>query len=320
MDITALGECLIDFVSMPGKNDGKIHMEGNPGGAPANALAAAAKLGRKTAFIGKVGQDSFGNLLRETIEKAGIDARNLIAGNEPTTLAMVTLDETGNRSFGFYRNQTADVMLRLDEVNLEQVKKSTVFHFGTVSMTANPAAETTLEVAKAAKQAGVLISFDPNYRQLLWENPALAIQAMQQGMELADYVKVSDEEAEMITGEKNPEKAAIQLQNTYNLSVVAVTLGEKGCVGATKNRCLAIPTYKLPCVDTTGAGDAFWGAALHRLLAVQNVSEMSENELAELLRYANAAGTLATTQYGAIPALATEEEIYQCMQTAPLLQ
>lgn len=318
-DIVALGESLIDFVSLPGKDPTKIYMEGNAGGAPANVLAAAAKLGRSTSFIGKVGQDAFGTFLCQRIGEAGVDTSAIIRAKEPTTLAVVTLDEKGNRSFGFYRTKTADVMLQESDLDTGLIEGCRILHFGTLSMTDEPAYSATLAGVKRAKQAGVAISFDPNFRPVLWDSKDDAIAAMKTGIELADYVKVSDEEAEMLTGESDPEKAALALCTTYGLSLAAVTLGPKGCVGITTKARVKLPTYDVPCVDTTGAGDAFWGAALHRLLAYRGSGGMDEKNLTALLQYCNAAGSIATMKHGAIPSLATEEEILRCMETEPLL-
>lgn len=321
LDIVALGECLIDFVAVKGKDPGKILLEGNAGGAPANVLAAAAKLGRSTGFIGRVGTDAFGSFLKARIAETGVDISPMVQGNEPTTLAMVTLDDTGNRSFSFYRNQTADVMLEEFEVDMEKVASCRIFHFGSISMTADPAHTATLAAAAKARQAGVLISFDPNYRPLLWQDKAQATQAMEEGIKLADFVKVSDEEAEMLSGESDPEKAALALQTKYHTRFLAVTLGPKGCIGISEKARVVLPTYSITAVDTTGAGDAFWGAALHRLLAQADPAQpLDEKQMTSLLHYANAAGSLATTKHGAIPALATDKEIMQLVRNGKPLE
>lgn len=318
-DIIALGECLIDFVSVKGKEKDKLYLEGSTGGAPANVLAAASRLGRSTSFIGKVGKDSFGQFAMNYVAESGVDTSAMVTGNQPTTLAMVTLDSHGDRSFSFYRHGTADVMLEQDEIQFQLIEHCRIFHFGSVSMTTDPARSSTIAAAQAARKAGVMVSFDPNYRAFLWESEQDAIRAMEQGIELADYAKLSDEEATMITGEKDPEKAALSLITKYELKFVAVTLGPKGCVGISPAARVKLPTYDLPVVDTTAAGDAFWGAALHSLLKYGAEQPLSEKKLTSLLQFSNASGSLATTKRGAIPSLATEEEILHCIKTAPLL-
>ncbi len=319
-DIVSLGESLLDFVMLKGKPDAKISLEGNAGGAPANVLAAAAKLGRKTAYISRVGADPFGEFFIDRLAETGVDVSGIVKGPEPTTLAMVALDKRGDRSFRFYRGETADVMLKESEVRMELVTAGRVFHFGTLSMAAEPVYSATISAVKKAREAGAAISFDPNYRPVLWKDEKSAVAVMEEGIALADYVKVSEEEAEMLTGEKDPEKAALQLLTKYDLHFVVVTLGPKGCVGLSPKARVRMPTFDLPTVDTTGAGDAFWGAALHRLLAYRGSGGVEEKAMGELLKYANAAGSLVTTQYGAVPALATEEQILRCVEKERFLQ
>lgn len=318
-DVVALGECLIDFLVTKGKDPAKMGLEGAAGGAPANVMAALAKLERTTSYITKVGRDAFGAFLKERVEASGVDVSGMVFGDEPTTLAMVSLDKSGNRSFSFYRNETADVMLQEYEVNTGLVKNCRIFHFGGVSMTTEPARGTTLAMAALAKEAGARISFDPNHRPFLWQNESDSVAAMEMGIKLADYVKVSDEEAFMLTGEAEPEKAALTLLTKYELRFVAVTLGPAGCVGLSPKARVKLPTYDVPCVDTTGAGDAFWGAALHCLLK-QGEAKLAEKSLTDLLKFCNAAGSLATTKYGAIPALATEAEILNCVNNVKMLE
>ncbi len=318
-DIVSLGESLLDFVAQKSKDAGTLEMLGNAGGAPANVMAAAARLGRRTAYISRVGADPFGEFFLARMEAAGVDVSGVVKGPEPTTLAMVALDKQGDRSFRFYRSGTADVMLAEEEVDMERVENARVFHFGTLSMVADPVRTATLAAAQKAAGAGVAVSFDPNYRPGLWPDENTALAAMEEGIRLADYVKVSEEEALMLTGEKDPEKAALQLMTQYELDFVAVTLGPRGCVGLSPKARVRMPAYDLPTVDTTGAGDAFWGAALHRLLGHRG-SGLDEKSMAELLKYAGAAGSLATTRYGAIPALPDEAEILRCVEAEAFLE
>ncbi len=318
-DIVSLGESLLDFVAQKGKDPAKLEMVGNAGGAPANVMAAAARLGRKTAYISRVGADPFGEFFLARMEDAGVDVSGVVKGPEPTTLAMVALDKQGDRSFRFYRTGTADVMLSEHEVDMDLVAGARVFHFGTLSMVAEPVRAATRAAAQKAAEAEVALSFDPNYRPGLWPDEKQALAAMEEGVHLADYVKVSEEEALMLTGEKDPEKAALQLMTEYNLEFVAVTLGPRGCVGLSPKARVTMPAYDLPTVDTTGAGDAFWGAALHRLLAHRGSGALDEKSMTELLKYASAAGSLVTTRYGAVPALANDEEIRRCMEKEAFL-
>ncbi len=319
-EIVSLGESLLDFVMLPKEGKGKIVMEGNAGGAPANVLAAATKLGRKTAYISRVGNDPFGMYFIENLREIGVEVSGVVIGVEPTTLAMVALDKQGDRTFRFYRNETADVRLSEGEVDMSLVASGKIFHFGSLSLTSEPIYSATLAAVKKAKEAGALISFDPNYRPALWKEEKQALEAMEEGAYLADFLKVSEEEASLLTKEKDAQKAAVQLLTKYNLKFVAVTLGEKGCVAISSKARISVPAYKVPVLDTTGAGDAFWGAALHGLLSLCDVDNIGEEELQNLLCFANAAGSLATTKYGAVPALATKEEIEGCMKHSAFLE
>lgn len=308
-DIVALGESLVDFILQKNSDKGKLTLEGAAGGAPANVLAAAAKLGRSTAFIGRVGRDPFGDFLAGGMAASGIDTVGLLRGDEPTTLAMVSLDKGGNRSFTFYRNGTADVRLAPDDVDMSLVENCRVFHFGTLSMTDDPTRSATLQAVDRARKAGAAISFDPNYRDFLWAEERDALAAMEEGIALAHYVKVSEEEAAMLSGEADPEKAAVGLLTRFGLRFIAVTLGPGGSVGLTPKGRARQPAYDVKCVDTTGAGDAFWGAALHQLLAHKGSEPPGGESLIRLLQYANAAGSLATAKHGAIPAFADDAAI-----------
>lgn len=311
-DIVALGECLIDFSQL---QPGTMDFRGNPGGAPANVLAAAARLGNKTAFIGKVGQDPFGLFLRDSLKQAGIDTAGLlISPAHNTTLAFVALDGAGERSFRFYRRHTADVELSFEEVPLRLLQEGRIFHFGSVSLTDLPAGDTTLRAVAYAKSHGSVISFDPNYRAFLWDSEERARKAIQSGLALAQLVKLSQEEAALITGEEAPEQAARALLKRYpGVRLLAVTCGEKGawcfCGGLAAHQ----PAYAVSCVDTTGAGDAFWGAMLHRLLTADLALPGEQQALDRLTAWCCAAGSLTTTKSGAIPALPTGPQIDQCV-------
>ncbi len=318
-DIAAVGESLIDFVAVGGCEKDTISLQGNAGGAVANVLAMGAKLGRKTALISKVGKDAFGDFLVANIAASGVNTAAMVRGQELTTLAVVSLDGAGNRSFSFYRNQTADVMLRADELDDTVLEGCRIFHFGSVSMVAEPARTATLQAVRRAKNAGAKISFDPNYRAFLWACEEDALAAMREGMELADYVKMADEEATMLSGEANPEKAALALQTQYQLAFAAVTLGPGGSVGISPLVRQHHAAYDLPCVNTTGAGDAFWGAVLHRLLEVGD-ADIGPAVMKNLLSWGNAAGSLVTTAHGAIAPQPARAQIERCIKEEKLFE
>lgn len=321
IDVVALGETLIDFTPNGTNAQGIVCFARNPGGAPANVLAMNAKLGGTTAFIGKVGKDSFGDFLRQTLKESNIDVSGMIVDEKvPTTLAFVQLDSKGDRSFTFYRNPGADVMLTSNEVNRALIDECSIFHFGSVSLTADPSRTATLDAARYARQRGKLVSFDPNYRPLLWEQPTNALQQMQAGVRLADLLKVSEEEMQLITGESDLARGSHALLE-MGPSLVLVSLGAKGAYYRNAVSSGYLPTYNVATVDTTGAGDAFMGAIHYQLkgksaLALKTICA---SELEEIIRFGNAAGSLTTTKGGAIPAMPTTEEIRQCISTIPLL-
>ncbi len=315
-DITAVGECLIDLSASASGDGLSVDLKGNPGGAPANVLAAASRLGMKTAFAGKVGSDIFAEVLRRTLVSCGIDTSGLICGREPTTLAVVSLDEAGERSFSFYRERTADVMLSADEVNMELITDTRIFHFGSVSLTAEPSASATLAAAKEAKKAGARISFDPNLRPLLWRDLSLAKEQILLGMETADFVKVSEEELYFCVGESDPKRAAEKLMDEKGLKLLAVTMGAKGCLCMTRDKAVIREGYKVICKDSTGAGDAFWGTVLAYMVSRNTYPEdLTKEGLEELAAAANAAGALAVQKQGAIPAMPYPSDITQLCGT-----
>lgn len=309
-DIVALGESLVDFLVKESPDGKQLLLEGNPGGAPANVLAAAARQGMRTAFLGKLGRDVFGNFLLKAISGAGVDVGGVVFGEEPTTLAMVALDDTGNRSFRFYRNQTADVEFFEAELDRTLLTGTRIFHFGSVSMTAQPSRNTTAAAAELARKSGAKIAFDPNLRPNLWSSLDDAKESICRGMEMADFVKVAEEELVFLTGETDPIKGGEQLIKQYGMELLAVTMGDAGCVCFAGGHQTAAGGFRVDCVDTTGAGDAFWGAALSFMLRQGNwPADYSRTQLEELAVTANAAGALATCGYGAIPAMPTPDEI-----------
>ncbi len=309
-DITALGELLIDFTPCGISEAGMKIFEQNPGGAPANVLVAAGNFGAKTAFIGKVGKDMHGEFLKETLKKYNIETKGLIMDEKVfTTLAFVSLNEKGERTFSFARKPGADTCLTKEEVNLELIKECKIFHFGSLSLTDNPSKEALLYALEKAREMNKIISYDPNYRPLLWKNKDTAVKEMRAIIKYADIMKISDEETELLTGYKEPEKAASKLIE-QGISLVFVTLGSEGSFLKTKDFQITVKSKKCNVVDTTGAGDAFWGAILYKLAERENsVFQISEKEGTEYLKFANTAAGICVEKRGAIPAMASLEEL-----------
>lgn len=321
-DVTAVGELLIDFTPAGSDSVGDQLFVRKPGGAPANVLAAVSRLGGRTAFIGKVGNDMFGSFLRQTLNGLNIDISGLAADPIiPTTLAFVQLDEKGDRSFRFYRNPGADIMLQTSEIPQEILEDSRILHFGSVSLTSEPSRSATLFAVKAAKESGRVISFDPNYRPPLWQSSQEAKAQMTAGLALADIVKVSEEEMQLLTGKTDLQEGSLELERC-GASLVLISLGAKGAYFRRGNVAGWVPTYDVKTIDTNGAGDAFLGAVLFRLKGrkLRDIRGLSEEKLTELLSFANAAGALATSRSGAIPAMPTLEEIEVCRKNVPILR
>jgi len=309
-DITAFGELLIDYTKIGLSPSGMDLFEQNPGGAPANVLACAAKLGQKTAFIGKVGTDMQGGFLRKTLKDANINIDGLKSDeNFFTTLAFVNLNENGERSFSFARKPGADTQIRSEDVDLSIIGSSRIFHFGSLSLTDSPARETTLFALEEAKKAGCLISYDPNYRPLLWKSELQAKEQMRSVLPYVDMIKLSDEETELLTSLTDPAAAARHLTDS-GIKIAAVTLGRDGVLISANGRCGKVPGFNVRALDTTGAGDAFWGAFLFSVGALEKkIGELDFAEIYEFARFANAAAALCVTKRGAIPAMPTLNEI-----------
>lgn len=320
-DVTAVGELLIDFTPNGKNEQGMELFARNPGGAPANVLAMNARLGGETAFIGKVGRDAFGEFLRQTLVDSRIDVSGLVVDERvPTTLAFVQLDSRGDRTFSFYRNPGADLMLSPGELYKNVIEDCAIFHFGSVSLTGDPSRTATFEAAAGARRMGKLVSFDPNFRPLLWEDTGDAKTQMKQGACMADLVKVSREELELLTGESDLLNGSEKLLE-LGASLVLVSLGSEGAFYRNQNAFGQLHTYDVKTVDTTGAGDAFLGAVHYRLKgkSAGQLRELSKDELEDIVDFANAAGSLTTAKKGAIPAMPSREEIEECRKMVPLL-
>ena len=313
-DVIALGELLIDFTMNGQSEQGNNMFEACPGGAPCNVLALLNKMGKKTAFIGKVGKDQFGALLRDTITEAGIDASNLMVDeNVNTTLAFVHTFPDGDREFSFYRNPGADMMLTADEVNPEVVKDTKVFHFGTLSMTHEGVREATKKAVETAKANGCLVSFDPNLRPPLWSSLDLAKEQMEYGFGKCDILKISDNEIQFVSGNEDYDEGIAYLQETYNIPLILLTMGKDGSRAYYKGMRVERPGFSVKAIETTGAGDTFCGSSLNYLVD-HDFENLTEEQLGEMLTFANAAAALVTTKKGAIKAMPVKEEVLELIQ------
>lgn len=314
-DVTALGELLIDFTSNGISSQGNPLFEANPGGAPCNVLAMLQKLGKKTAFIGKVGDDIFGKMLREKVQDTGIDISGLVADDKVnTTLAFIQTLSDGDREFSFYRNPGADMMLTASDVKAELIREAKIFHFGTLSMTAEGVEEATKRAIEIAKESGCLLSFDPNLRLPLWSSEEKAKQKISYGLSVCDILKISDNEIEFMTGTTDIDAGIAMIREKYNIPLIFATLGKDGSKAYYKDTCVFAKGILNPyTVETTGAGDTFCANALNYILE-HGMEELTEQNLKELLTYANAAASLITTRKGALCVMPTKEEIEDYLQ------
>ena len=311
IDVVALGELLIDFTCVSADADGYPTMAAHPGGAPANFLAALSKFGAKTAFLGKVGNDAFGKMLTATLEKTGISTAGIVCDDEVfTTLAFVTLDETGDREFSFARKPGADTCLRFEELDLSLIDAAKVFHFGTLSLTDEPARSTTYQAVAYAKNKGKLITYDPNLRKPLWKSMDEAKHQMLWGLAQADVVKISDEEVEFLFG-MNPERGAAHILETYGVKLVFVTCGAEGCYFQNPQISGHAPGLQgIKVADTTGAGDIFGGSAVWKLLQTGKApEELTVDELTDMTAFACKAAGLSTTRPGGISSVPLLREV-----------
>ena len=302
MDVVALGELLIDFTCTATDGDGYPTMAAHPGGAPANFLAALAKFGASTALLGKVGSDTFGKLLRTTLQNAGIGTDGLVTDDSVfTTLAFVTLDAHGDREFAFSRKPGADTCLRFEEISTGLIDQAKVFHFGTLSLTDEPARSATYEAVAYAKGKGKLITYDPNLRKPLWKDLEEARRQLLWGLSQADVVKISDEEVEFLFGLGVEDGAKYILEN-YGVKLVFVTCGADGCFFQNAQACGHVPGLSdIQVKDTTGAGDIFGGSALWKLLQTGKAPDtLEETQLREIVRFACVSAGLSTTRSGGI--------------------
>ena len=308
-DVTALGELLIDLTQNGMSEQGNPILEANPGGAPCNLLACLSKHGHKTAFIGKVGKDGFGEQLTKGLVETGISTEGLQYDTQVhTTLAVVHTYADGDRDFSFYRNPGADMMLKAEEVDEQIIKNSKIFHFGSLSMTDQPVRSAHLHALKIAEEAGCLRSYDPNLRPPLWPNLEVAKENILELMAHCDILKISDNEIQWLSGKEDYDEGIAWLRSQFDIPLIFLTLGKDG----SRAYCGDVRTqqagFKLNTIETTGAGDTFFGSVLHQILE-KGFRPYTKEELDEMLRFANAAAALVTTRRGALRVMPSAEEI-----------
>lgn len=310
-DVVSFGELLIDFTPLGVSEKGNPIFERNPGGGPANMACAAAKLGARTAFLGKVGDDMFGKALHKTMEQQGVDVSGLMLSPEyKTTLAFVQLDETGDRSFSFYRKNSADTMVRFEELDLSKLEGKPYFFFSSVMMAEGTSRETSFRLAEYAKEKGCVVVFDPNLRFNLWEDISAMRELCLRAFRLSQIIKVSEEELTWLMEEPDVEKAALKLREEYQPMILLVTLGKDGCAIYSSFGDVRLPGFRVDTVDTTAAGDSFTGGFLSRLASLNHdLIQCNLGDIAACAVFANAVGALTTTRKGAISALPSLDEV-----------
>ena len=316
-DIITIGEMLVDFTSVTAE-DGSVYYKRNPGGAPANVAVMASKLGVSSGFIGKLGNDMFGHYLKDVLEREGVDTKGVILDkNFSTTLAFVGKDEDDQRCFVFYRQNSADLNLSFSEVDLKLIDKCRLLHFGSLLFTAEPSKSAAINTVEYAKEHGKIISYDPNWREQLWDSKDDALKAMRSVLRYVDIIKVSELELQILTDCATLLPSIAKLLNS-GIKIVCITQGAKGCVIATKHGIERFPAFKVETVDTLGAGDSFFGAFLSRLvLSGKSIDEIGMSDLHEFAIYGNACGALSSAKIGAIPAMPTHEEITALIAKGP---
>lgn len=309
-DVVALGELLIDFTENGTSGQGNPVYEANPGGAPCNVLSMLNRLGHQTAFLGKVGNDIFGRRLRSTVESAGINVEGLLTDEDVrATLAFVETKPDGDRDFSFYRNPGADMMLREEEVRDDIIAAGKIFHFGTLSMTNEPVRSATKHAIAVAKENGALISFDPNIREPLWKDMEEAKEQTAYGLSVCDILKISDNEIQWFSGKEDYTEGIRMLQQTYQIPLILLSMGRDGSRAYYKNMIVEVPAFlQKNTIETTGAGDTFGACCLHYILQY-GLMELTEQQLKDMLTFANAAASIITTRKGALRVMPSLEEI-----------
>ena len=314
-DVVALGELLIDFTENGTSVQGNPVYEANPGGAPCNVLSMLNKVGKRTAFIGKVGQDIFGKRLKAVLEETGIDVSNLIMDADVrTTLAFVETFADGDRDFSFYRNPGADMMLREEELDTDLLKNTRIFHFGTLSMTHEEVRNATKTAIRVAKESGALVSFDPNLREPLWKSLDEAKEQVAYGLSQCDILKISDNEIRWFTGEEDFDAGIAKLRGEYDIPLIMLSMGKDGSRAYYKDlRVEVAPFLQENTIETTGAGDTFGGCCLYHVLKY-GLEHFDEAKLKEMLTFANAAASIVTTRKGALRVMPTVDEVERLIE------
>lgn len=315
-DVIALGELLIDFTENGTSAQNNPLLEANPGGAPCNVLSMLQKLGRKTAFLGKVGKDGFGELLSNAVKEQGINTEGLKFDEDVhTTLALVLKKPNGDRDFAFYRKPGADMTLREDEIDEDLIRSSRIFHFGTLSLTDEPVRSATQKAVKIAKDEGLIITFDPNLREPLWKSLDEAHEQIAWGMAQADVMKISDNEIQWFTGESSYDAGIQKLQAEYpNLKLICLSMGPDGSRAVTKDVTIDMPAYlQNATIETTGAGDTFCACMINAVLEY-GLDALDEEKLAKMLGFGNAAASIVTTRKGALRVMPEKEEVESFIQ------
>ena len=309
-DVTALGELLIDFTESGTSPQGNPMLEANPGGAPCNVLSMLQNLGHKTAFIGKVGQDTFGDMLSDAVKACGVETRGLLRdGGVHTTLAFVHTLPGGDRTFSFYRKPGADIMLTAEELDQDLLQGCRIFHFGTLSLTDEPCRTATQTAVRMAKMAGAILSFDPNLREPLWDDLKEAKRQIEWGFAQCDVLKISDNEVLFMTGETDFERGAAILRKRFpNIRMLNITAGPDGSHCFYGDRHVFVPGLRVHTIETTGAGDTFCACVLHDVLN-NGLTDRTTESLAAMLRFANAAAAIVTTRKGALRVMPTLPEV-----------
>ena len=308
MDILTIGEVLIDLTQTGRDEKGIPQFAANPGGAPANLAVAASRLGAKTAFIGKVGADGFGRYLSDVLTQNGVDASGVAVDRQhPTTMAVVSVDASGERDFSFYRGANADVMLSSEDIPDAALEGAKIVHFGSVSLTADPSRSATLDAVRRAKAMGKTITYDPNYRANLWPDQDTAVAQMKAPLDLVDILKVSDEELPLLTGTTDCESGTAQLA-AHGIGLIFVTLGPDGVFYRMGDKTGHVAGVPCKVGDTNGAGDTFFGAALSKLCK-EDLKALTVEKLEGILAFANRAASITTSRHGAIPAMPTLAEM-----------
>lgn len=318
--ILSMGELLIDFTPSGTNPEGQLLFARNPGGAPANVAVQAHRAGVSAGFLGCVGNDMFGAFLRDTMADCGVDVSGLTLDPDYTTsLAFVQLSETGDRDFSFYRNPGADTRLRDTPEARRLIDECRLFCFGSLLLTAEPSRSAVHSLVSYARAQGKITAYDPNWRPPLWPSEGEGVAAMGSLIGKADIMKISGEELALLTGSGDLAEGSGRLL-AQGVSMVVVTLGPEGCAVFAPGFCLRKPTYNTKVVDTTGSGDSFFGALLARVVASGKAPrELTEEETADFVDFANAAGSTCAAKMGAIPAMPDTAAIEECRKRVPLL-